>query len=71
MKFEDSLEQKSKLEIMIESLIIMLGRSNRRMDDLSNRIRQLEQSIVEAAPTALPPHEESYSIIAREENPAG
>ncbi|WP_318506884.1 hypothetical protein [Bacillus sp. T3] len=70
MKFEDSRELNPKVENMIESLIIMIGRSNRRLDDISNRIRQLEQSLIEAAPAAFPLQEESYSFIAREQNPA-
>lgn len=70
MKLEDSRELNPKVETMIESLIVMIGRSNRRLDDLSSRIRQLEQSLIEAAPTALPLQDESYSFIAREQNPA-
>ena len=70
MKFEDSREMNPKLENMIESLIVMIGRQKSRLDDLSNRIRQLEQSLIEAAPAALPLQEESYSFIAREQNPA-
>lgn len=70
MKLEDSRELNPKVETMIESLIVMIGRSNRRLDELSSRIRQLEQSLIEAAPTALPLQDESYSFIAREQNPA-
>lgn len=70
MKLEDSRELNPKVETMIESLIVMIGRSNRRLDELSSRIRLLEQSLIEAAPTALPLQDESYSFIAREQNPA-
>lgn len=70
MEFE-TFEQNLNVEKLIESLIVMLGRSNQRLDDLSKRVRQMEQYIIEAAPSTPPIHEveESYSLIARVENP--
>lgn len=70
MKLEESCQLNPKVETLIESLIFMIERQKSRMDDLSIRIRQLEQSLIETAPTALPLQEESYSFIAQEQNPA-
>jgi tetrahydromethanopterin S-methyltransferase subunit B len=47
---EPSSEQIDKLEQLLESLIIMLGRSNKKLEDLSGRISQLEQYILESTP---------------------
>lgn len=66
---EQTFEQNLKLEKLIESLIAMLGRSNQRLDDLTVRIGQVEQIIVEAAPLVPASHnEECISIISRKEN---
>lgn len=65
---EQTIEQNEKLEKLIESLIAMLGRSNQRLDDLTVRLGQLEQYMVEAAPFVPPSHEESFSVIARTGN---
>lgn len=73
IELEQALEQNKKLEVLIESLIAMLGRSNQRLDDLTVRMGQLEQFMVEAqaqaeveAPAYVPSrHEECFSFIAR------
>lgn len=64
-----SFEQLEKVEQLLENLIIMVGRSNRRLADLSKRVSQIEQYIVEAAPSETPFPDERYSFIARIEKP--
>jgi hypothetical protein len=70
LEYKKSCGQDGQLEKLIESLIIMLGRSNRRLDDLAKRVLQLEQSIIEGVPSAFPFPEESYSFIVRTRNHA-
>ncbi|MGJ7920783.1 hypothetical protein [Neobacillus sp. LXY-4] len=67
MELKESIEQEMKLEQLIESLIVMQGRSNRRLEELLKRVHQIEQYILEAGPqaTATQPLDEGYSFIAR------
>ncbi|MEW8985864.1 MAG: hypothetical protein AB2401_02445 [Bacillus sp. (in: firmicutes)] len=67
VEIDRSLEQNQKLELLIESLIAMLGRSNQRLDELTLRINQVEQFIIEAAPTVPPSHDDCFSIICQKE----
>lgn len=64
---DQSFEQLVKNEQLLESLIIMLGRSNKKLDDLSKRISQIEQYILEVAPSETPFPDASYSFISKVE----
>lgn len=59
----ESLDRTARVEEMIETLIKMLGRSNRKMDELSRQVRQIEQCLLESAPTDSPYPQESYSYL--------
>lgn len=67
MELKESIEQEMKLEQLIESLIVMQGRSNRRLEELLKRVHQIEQYIIEAGLVSLAAHplDESYSFITR------
>lgn len=76
IELEQALEQNKKLEMLVESLIAMLGRSNQRLDDLTVRMGQIEQFMLEAeavaeaeaGPYVPSRHEECFSFIARTGN---
>ncbi|AGK55969.1 hypothetical protein [Bacillus sp. 1NLA3E] len=66
---DESFEQLVKVERLLENLITMIGRSNRRLTDLSKRVSQVEQYIVEAASSETPFPDACYTFIARVEKP--
>jgi hypothetical protein len=66
---DESFEQLVKVERLLENLITMIGRSNRRLTDLSKRVSQVEQYIVEAASSETPFPDAGYTFIARVEKP--
>lgn len=66
----DENEQLARLEKIVENLIIIIGSSNRRLNELSRRIAQIEQYIIEVAPTEHPLPDASRSFIAMVEKPS-
>ncbi|UII57998.1 hypothetical protein LS684_19065 [Cytobacillus spongiae] len=55
-------EQVQSFELLLESLIKMLGKSNQKMDDLSKRVCQLEFLLLHAS-------NNEYSFITHPEHP--
>lgn len=66
----DENEHLVRLEKIIENLIIVIGSSNRQVNDFSRRLTQIEQYIVEVAPTECPFPDASRSFIAMVEKPS-
>ncbi len=66
---DESFEQLVKVERLLENLITMIGRSNRRLIDLSKRVSQMEQFIIEVTSSEIPFPDERYTFIARVEKP--